>query len=51
MRNSLAAVNFFLGLVGLVQLGRIATHKPSTTEQVADAIEEVKEEIKDKVKA
>ncbi|SPO03747.1 related to FMP43 Found in Mitochondrial Proteome [Cephalotrichum gorgonifer] len=39
----LAAVNFFLGCVGLVQVSRIALHKPNPAiEEVKEKVEEVK---------
>lgn len=47
----LAAVNFFLGLVGVIQITRILMHDASKKDTVAGAIEEVKEEVKEKVKA
>lgn len=47
---SLAAVNFFLGLVGIVQLTRIGLAQ-GNAKPVADKIEEVKEEVKEVVKA
>ncbi|KAM3502331.1 hypothetical protein MY10362_004924 [Beauveria mimosiformis] len=49
----LAAVNFFLGLVGIVQVSRILLARGAATE-VAEAVEEVKEEVKeakDQIKA
>ncbi|KAJ3472095.1 hypothetical protein NLG97_g11291 [Lecanicillium saksenae] len=48
----LAAVNFFLGLVGIVQVSRILMARGTTSADVAEAVEEVKEEakeLKDKV--
>ena len=53
--NSLAAVNFFLGIVGMVQVGRILTWQQSqknkpVTEQIKEAAVEAKTEVKEKVK-
>ncbi|KAJ6780252.1 hypothetical protein PWT90_04225 [Aphanocladium album] len=48
----LAAVNFFLGLVGIVQVSRILLARGASSADVAEAVEEVKEEakeLKDKV--
>jgi hypothetical protein len=46
-RNSLAAVNFFLGIVGIVQVTRIVSHNyakgKTTAEQVEGATEGVSE--------
>lgn len=40
----LAAVNFFLGLVGVIQVTRIASHNMSVKNQTpGEALEEVKE--------
>ncbi|RKU45449.1 hypothetical protein DL546_007391 [Coniochaeta pulveracea] len=52
----LAAVNFFLGIVGMVQCGRILAHQravknQSLPEQLEAKVEQVKEEVKDAVKA
>jgi hypothetical protein len=41
---SLAAVNFFLGIVGLVQISRIALYNSNKKEGL---VEEVKEEVKE----
>ncbi|KAF7553896.1 hypothetical protein G7046_g6968 [Stylonectria norvegica] len=43
----LAAVNFFLGLVGLVQITRIAMHDRATKQGLKGAVEEVKQDAKD----
>lgn len=56
---SLAAVNFFLGIVGLIQITRIATHEPSTAadsvkavvEDVKQEAREIKAEVKENIKA
>lgn len=49
-KQSLAAVNFFLGCVGVIQVSRIALHNPkSAIEAVKEEAKEVKEEVKDKV--
>ncbi|KAL3954694.1 hypothetical protein VFPBJ_00158 [Purpureocillium lilacinum] len=50
----LAAVNFFLGLVGIVQLTRIGMHesaKKDSNNTVADVVEDVKQDVKDVVKS
>jgi len=52
--RSLAAVNFFLGLVGIVQLTRIGMHesaKKDSNNTVADVVEDVKQDVKDVVKS
>lgn len=51
----LAAVNFFLGIVGIVQVSRILTWQQSqknkpVTEQIKEAAVEAKTEVKEKVK-
>jgi hypothetical protein len=46
---SLAAVNFFLGLVGIVQVGRILMYKQS--QKGKSTVEEVKDEVKTAVSA
>ena len=43
--HSLAAVNFFLGLVGIVQVSRILMYRSSQKDLPA-AVEEVKEAVK-----
>lgn len=49
--SSLAAVNFFLGMVGIVQVTRILLYNQSQKKAgLPAAAEEVKEEVKDKVK-
>ena len=56
LTTSLAAVNFFLGLVGLVQISRIAMYESEKkkngglVEDVKQEVAEVKEEIKEKIK-
>lgn len=55
----LAAVNFFLGIVAIVQVGRILTWQQEqkkltgvpVSEQIKEAAVEAKEEVKDKVKS
>jgi len=50
----LAAVNFFLGLVGVVQVTRIALYHQSLKnlpEQAKEEVKEAKEEVKEIVKA
>ncbi|UNI24030.1 hypothetical protein JDV02_009810 [Purpureocillium takamizusanense] len=48
----LAAVNFFLGLVGIVQLTRIGMHESAKKNNpVAEVVEDVKQDVKDAVKA
>lgn len=46
----LAAVNFFLGLVGIVQVSRILMHESTKKKGVADVAAEIKEGVKEKVK-
>ncbi|KAK3939425.1 hypothetical protein QBC46DRAFT_263248 [Diplogelasinospora grovesii] len=48
----LAAVNFFLGLVGIVQVTRIAMYHQSQKKSApsTSAVEEVKEDVKDALK-
>lgn len=47
----LAAVNFFLGLVGVVQVSRIAMYHQSQKNASPVAVEEAKEDVKEAVKA
>lgn len=47
----LAAVNFFLGIVGIVQVSRILIHRSSQKNTAAGAVEEAKEAVKEAVKA
>lgn len=48
----LAAVNFFLGLVGVVQVSRILIYNSSQKDKtLVDEAKEVKEEVKDAVKS
>jgi hypothetical protein len=48
---SLAAVNFFLGLVGVVQVSRIVTYNMSQKgETVGDQVNEAKVDVKDVAK-
>ncbi|KAM4065256.1 hypothetical protein HRG_004416 [Hirsutella rhossiliensis] len=47
----LAAVNFFLGIVGIIQLTRIGMHGSSKNKSVSDVVDDVKEDVKDQVKA
>lgn len=45
--RSLAAVNFFLGCVGVVQVTRIALHDPKkVVAEVKEEAKEAKEEVK-----
>ncbi|PHH65244.1 hypothetical protein CDD81_3103 [Ophiocordyceps australis] len=46
----LAAVNFFLGLVGITQLTRIGIYESSKKKSVADLVQDVKQDIKENVK-
>lgn len=50
-QNSLAAVNFFLGIVGTIQVSRILMYQASQKDAVLPAIEEKVEEVKDAVKS
>ncbi|CZT12405.1 hypothetical protein WAI453_001773 [Rhynchosporium graminicola] len=43
----LATVNFFLGMVGIIQVGRITMHNYSKGKSAGDQIEEAKESVKD----
>lgn len=46
--NSLATVNFFLGMVGIVQVSRILYHNHTVKNQtVAEQVEEAKEGVVD----
>ncbi|KYK57869.1 uncharacterized protein DCS_04882 [Drechmeria coniospora] len=47
----LAAVNFFLGLVGITQCTRIALYESSKKKTAAEVVEDVKQDVKDAVKA
>lgn len=48
MRNSLAAVNFFLGIVGVIQVSRIVAYNMSQKgETVGNQVKEAKEDVKD----
>ncbi|EFY89069.1 UPF0041 domain protein [Metarhizium acridum CQMa 102] len=47
----LAAVNFFLGLVGIVQVSRIAMYESAKKKGLAGVVEDVKKDVKDQVKA
>lgn len=47
----LAAVNFFLGCVGIGQLTRIAAYKSSQKKSLTDAAEDKVEAVKDAVKS
>ncbi|KAK2597320.1 hypothetical protein QQS21_006094 [Conoideocrella luteorostrata] len=46
----LAAVNFFLGLVGIVQVSRILLHESAKKGGITEVVEDVKEDVKEKVK-
>ena len=48
--SRLAAANFFLGVVGMVQLGRIGIYESSKKEGVAEIVDDVKKEVKEEVK-
>lgn len=48
---SLAAVNFFLGLVGIVQVSRILMYESAKKKGLAEVVEDVKKDVKDQVKA
>lgn len=48
---SLAAVNFFLAIVGIAQLTRIAMHESSKKGGAAVIAEDVKQDVKDNVDA
>ena len=43
--TSLATVNFFLGIVGLIQMSRIFAHQRAVKNGTAIVIEDVKEEV------
>ncbi|KAG6037843.1 hypothetical protein E4U41_004665 [Claviceps citrina] len=45
----LAAVNFFLGLVGVVQVSRILMHDAAKKKGIAGVADEVKQDVKEKV--
>ncbi|EXV02132.1 UPF0041 family protein [Metarhizium robertsii] len=47
----LAAVNFFLGLVGIVQVSRILMYESAKKKGLAEVVEDVKKDVKDQVKA
>lgn len=47
--NSLAAVNFFLGLVGVVQVSRILMYESAKKKGIADVAEDIKQDVKEKV--
>ncbi|KJZ75870.1 hypothetical protein HIM_04694 [Hirsutella minnesotensis 3608] len=47
----LAAVNFFLGLVGIVQLTRIGLYESTKNKSVPQVVDDAKEEAKKSVKA
>ena len=48
--DSLAAVNFFLALVGITQVTRIALHE-SSKKGAAGVVEDVKQDVKENVEA
>lgn len=49
--NSLATVNFFLGVVGVIQVGRILSYNYKTKNEGAAAqLEEAKEGVKEDIK-
>jgi mitochondrial pyruvate carrier 2 len=51
MDCSLAAVNFFLALVGVTQLTRIALYESSKKGGAAVVVEDVKKDVKENVEA
>ncbi|EQL00270.1 UPF0041 domain protein [Ophiocordyceps sinensis CO18] len=46
----LAAVNFFLGIVGIIQLTRIGMHESSKNKSVSAVVDDVKADVKANVK-
>jgi hypothetical protein len=49
MPISLAAVNFFLGLVGLVQITRILTHESAKKKSLEGVVADIKADAKETV--
>jgi mitochondrial pyruvate carrier 2 len=50
VKLSLAAVNFFLGIVGLIQLSRIGMYQQSI-KGIKGVVEDAKKEVKETVQA
>lgn len=48
---SLAAVNFFLALVGITQVSRILMYEASKKKDAAAVVEDVKKDVKENVEA
>jgi hypothetical protein len=48
--RSLAAVNFFLALVGITQVTRIGLHESSKKKSAAALVEDAKDDVKENVK-
>jgi hypothetical protein len=48
-RISLAAVNFFLGLVGLVQITRILTHESAKKKSLEGVVADIKADAKETI--
>ena len=46
---SLAAVNFFLAIVGVVQCSRILSYEASKKNSVAEVVQDIKEDAKEQV--
>ena len=46
-RASLAAVNFFLAIVGITQLTRIALYESSKSKDAAEIVADVKKDVKE----
>ncbi|KFA62296.1 hypothetical protein S40285_06547 [Stachybotrys chlorohalonatus IBT 40285] len=46
----LAAVNFFLAIVGIIQVSRIAKYEMSKNKSVAGVVEDVKQDVKENIK-
>lgn len=51
IHNSLAAVNFFLGCVGVIQVGRIINYRRSLDGSTTEAIKDAEKEVVDSAKA
>ena len=47
---SLAAVNFFLAIVGIIQVSRIAQYELGKNKSVAGVVEDVKQDVKENIK-
>ena len=48
---SLAAVNFFLGMVGIAQVTRILMYESAKKKSLKEVVADVKEDAKDSLKA